>query len=112
MTPPARIELHIEELVLHGFAPGDRASIGAAVQAELVRLLAEHGAPAGWGRGADAAAERLDGGEFALAPGARADSIGAQVARAVYGSLGGSLGGTAGERAGGATGGQAGGGGR
>ena len=33
----ARVELHIEELVLHGFPPRDRARIGDAVQAELDR---------------------------------------------------------------------------
>ena len=37
------VQLHIEELVLHGFAPADRYRIAAAVQLELTRLLAEHG---------------------------------------------------------------------
>ena len=41
-----RIELHIEELVLHGFAPADRYRIGDTVQRELTRLLAEQGMPA------------------------------------------------------------------
>ena len=44
MTPD--IELDIDELVLHGFAPGDRAGIAGAVQSELTRLFAEHGVPA------------------------------------------------------------------
>ena len=30
---PQNVELHIEELVLHGFAPGDRHRIGEAVRA-------------------------------------------------------------------------------
>jgi hypothetical protein len=33
------IELVIDELVLHGFAPSDRGSIAVAVQRELVSLL-------------------------------------------------------------------------
>ena len=37
----ANLNLHIEELVLHGFAPGDRYRIGEAVQQELTRLFAE-----------------------------------------------------------------------
>ncbi len=32
---PYNIELHIEELVLHGFSPNDRHAIGEAVQREL-----------------------------------------------------------------------------
>ena len=85
-TRPA-IELRIEELVLHGFAPGDRHRVGAAVERELARLLAERGLPPGLVRGADLS--RLDGGSFAVAPGAGAEAIGARVARAVYGRLAG-----------------------
>ncbi len=40
------IELHIEELILHGFSPHDRYHIGAAVEAELTRLFTEQGIPA------------------------------------------------------------------
>ncbi len=82
--PPA-IELRIEELVLHGFAPGDRHRIGEAVERELARLLVERGLPTGLARGADLS--RHDGGSFAVAPGAGAEAIGARVARAVYGGL-------------------------
>ena len=40
------VELHIEELVLHGFEPGDRDQIAQAVERELARLLlAEGGLP-------------------------------------------------------------------
>ena len=38
------IELHIEELVLHGFAARDRQRIAAAVQLELSRLMGTAGA--------------------------------------------------------------------
>jgi hypothetical protein len=82
---PANIELHIEELVLRGFAPGDRYRIGEAVEAELQRLFAEQGAPPSLTQ--DGEIERLDGGSFEMAAGSRSDAIGAQVAHAVYGRL-------------------------
>src|SRR5262249_30175456 len=83
---PSSIELHVDELILHGFAPHDRAIIAAAVERELGRILAERGAPPRWAQGADVA--RLDGGSFSMAPGAGADAVGAQVARAIYGAGG------------------------
>jgi hypothetical protein len=83
MTPG--IELHVQELVLHGFAPGDRSRLGRAVQRELARLLAEQGVPPSLARGAEI--ERVDGGSLEVASGAAAERIGAQVAQAVYGGL-------------------------
>ncbi|HEY0172922.1 MAG TPA: hypothetical protein VGB98_18025 [Pyrinomonadaceae bacterium] len=79
------IELHIEELVLEGFAPHEREHIAAAVELELARLLAERGAPALLARGGEIA--RLDGGAFQTAPRAKADSTGEQIAQAVYGGF-------------------------
>ena len=79
------IELHIEELVLHGFAPGDRHQIGEAVQRELVRLFTEQGVSPSLLQGGEVA--RLDGGAFELAPGSNAEMTGNQVAQAVYGGL-------------------------
>ena len=82
---PANLELHIEELVLHGFEHVDRAQIGSAVQHELSRLVAEGGVPRSLAHSGEIA--NLDGGEFDLAPGSEAGRVGAQVAQAVYGSL-------------------------
>ena len=45
---PREIEVHIEELVLHGFAPSDRWHIGDALESELQGLLITHGFPAAW----------------------------------------------------------------
>ena len=53
------IVIEIDELVLHGFPPGERYRIGEAVQAELVRILGERGLPGAW---AEESASRLDGG--------------------------------------------------
>jgi hypothetical protein len=80
-----KIDLHIEELVLEGFRPTDRHRIGAAVESELARLLAERGLPPGLAQGADL--PRLDVGSFTAKPGARPEAMGAQVAGAVYGGL-------------------------
>ena len=79
------VRLHIEELVLDGFPPGDRYRIAAAVEAELTRLFADRGVPPGLSSGG--AVPAVDGGSFDVAPGARSDRIGAQVAQAVYGGL-------------------------
>jgi hypothetical protein len=88
----SNIKLHIEELVLHGFAPGDRYSIADAVERELSQLLAQHftpfssaGIPPTWVR--DLGNVRLDAGAFNVAPDSRADAVGAQIAQAVHGGL-------------------------
>jgi hypothetical protein len=77
------VRVHIEALVLHGFAPGERYAIGDAVHQELTRLLAEQGVPPALARGGET--ERIDAGSFAIAPGRRARAIGAQVAQAIHG---------------------------
>ena len=82
---PKNIELHIEELVLHGFSPGDRYRIGEAVERELSRLLADRGVPQSLERGGEVA--NMDGGGFEVAQGSSAQVIGTQVAKAVYGEL-------------------------
>jgi hypothetical protein len=82
MSTPHSIELHIEELVLHGFVPGDRYRIAHAVERELARMLAEQGVPPSLVQEAEVA--RLDAGAFKLAPGGRAEAVGAQVAHKVY----------------------------
>ncbi len=82
---PKNIELHIEELVLHGFSPGDRYRIAEGVEQELTRLLADRGVPQSLAEGGEIAS--VDGGAFEVAPGSRADVVGAHVAKAVYGGL-------------------------
>lgn len=83
LHPP--VSLHIEKLVLHGLAPGDRYRIGEAMQRELERLIAMQGLAPLLARGGEIA--RLDGGVFQVAPSAKADAIGSQIAQAVYGGL-------------------------
>ena len=82
---PHSIELHIEELVLHGLSPGDRYRIADAVELELSRLLAEPGFLSSIIAGDEIV--RVDGGTFAAARGAKPAAIGVQIAQAVYGGL-------------------------
>jgi hypothetical protein len=79
------IDLHIDELALHGFEPADRELIAAAVERALLRLLTERGLPPRLAQGGVA---QIDGGSFEVAPGSGAEAIGAQVAQAIYGGLG------------------------
>ena len=80
------IDLHIEELVLHGFSRADRYRIGRAVEHELGRLFTEQGMPPSLARSGEIAS--LDGGSFEANPGSRVETLGARVARSVYGGLG------------------------
>jgi hypothetical protein len=59
------IELHIEELVLQGFAPGDRYCIANAVERELLRLFAEQRVPPFT---YDIEGAHIDAGAFNVAP--------------------------------------------
>ncbi len=81
MKPP-NIDLHIDRLVLDGFAHVDRARLGASVEAELGRLFAQQGGASSLGP--DGHTPRLDGGTFQAAPGAGADALGRQIAQRVY----------------------------
>jgi len=45
---PRGIEVHIEELVLHGFAPSARWELGDALEHELHGLLTTKGLPPAW----------------------------------------------------------------
>jgi len=80
---PAHIELIIDELVLHGFAPADRHAIGDAVQAHLENMLAaDSTAPA-----RDISVENLVPQQVVLSPRAKAVTIGSGIAQAIHGGL-------------------------
>jgi hypothetical protein len=82
---PYSVELHIEELVLHGFAESERYRIGEAIERELTRLFIEQGTPSAIAQGADIA--QLDGGAIEVKPGSDAETTGVQLAQALYGGL-------------------------
>jgi hypothetical protein len=80
---PAVLELHIEELVLHGFPASDRLRIGDAIERELSRVIEAQGL----GLTGPASMERLDAGSFKVAANATPRVIGAQVAHNLYRGL-------------------------
>lgn len=76
------LELHIGELVLDDFSSCDRYLIGAVVERELTNLFIQSGAPLSLRNNGEIG--RLDGGVFEIRPDATAESIGAQVAQAIF----------------------------
>lgn len=84
--PRSSVELHIEELVLQGFDPAHRYTIGDAVECELARLITEQGEPMAITH--DVAIAHLNGGTINMKPGSNGEAAGIQLARIVYGGLG------------------------
>jgi hypothetical protein len=84
MSGPARVNLHIERLVLNGLPDlGDRgAALGAAVEAELARLFA---AEAGGGLSQSLAVPSLRG--VPVTTNAAAPAFGIEVARSIHGAV-------------------------
>ncbi|QSJ19372.1 hypothetical protein JYQ62_12000 [Nostoc sp. UHCC 0702] len=86
MQTTPNIELEIAELILHGFAPGDRDRISEALQQELTRLLTVQGIPAPVSENCHLPSLNL--GCLHLHPGINPEKIGIQLAQAIYGGLG------------------------
>jgi hypothetical protein len=76
-----KIELVIDELVLHGFDPRQRHTIGDAVAIELARLARVHAKELGRRRPMDVA--RLDAGAFET-PARTPAGAGAGIANSVF----------------------------
>lgn len=85
MKPQPSIHLHIEELVLHGFNPGDQHGIRAAVELELARLFEKQ--PISMALAKSAGTACVDGGTFRVTRGAKPAAIGTQIAGAIHGGL-------------------------
>ena len=83
--PAGKIELHINELVLHGFPLGEQQRIGEAVRQELLRQLGERDIPDVLTRQNNVS--RLNAGSIQAERGSKPERIGMQVAQAVYGSV-------------------------
>ena len=79
------IELHIEELVLHGFSAGDRHAISDGLQLELARILTERNPY--FAVTDDARLESINAGAFHLTSASRPEVIGVQVAQVLFGGL-------------------------
>ncbi|PYI96432.1 MAG: hypothetical protein DMF00_14925 [Verrucomicrobia bacterium] len=84
-NPQPSVELHIDELVLHGFAPTERHAIGDTVESELRELLVkQQSLPLSL---ANREIDRIDAGEFEIASGAAAPTSGRRVAEAINRAL-------------------------
>ena len=68
-------QVHVEELVLHGFPAASGHSIGDATQQELIRMLTTRGLPAQMMQDTT----HVSAGSFQLPPGAKPKAIGALV---------------------------------
>ena len=79
---PQSFEIHIEELVLHGFSPGDRYRIAEGVEREITRLLLDRGHPSGLSKDRDIG--RLDAGSFHVGSEDKPEVIGARAAQLIY----------------------------
>ena len=72
----SRVEIRIDELLLDGVDPGDRAGLSRSVARELARLVSEHGTPI------PARAESVDAGAIEVSAG-----VGGELARSVAGAV-------------------------
>lgn len=77
-----KIEIHIDELVLHGFSRADAPAIGDAVKREISRLIELRGISPGLDN-----TDSIDAGKFLTAPGTEPAKVGSQVGRSVYKGL-------------------------
>ncbi len=79
-----RVEIIIDELLLHGFSPAERDAIGASLSLELQRLISA-GNPVELAKLGSIPVLRAN--NIALEPRAKSQTVGAQVANAVYGGF-------------------------
>jgi hypothetical protein len=87
LRPQPSVELHIEELVLDGFVPGERYGISDAVERDLARLLGQQGIPSSLR--SESAIDEIKGATFNAAHNAKPPALGRHIAHAVYQGLGG-----------------------
>jgi len=76
------INLHIDQLTLHGFDRIDRHQVGSAVQSELSRLIREQGLPSSLNQAQTI--RNMNAGEFKAGQNIGANSVGTQVAQKIY----------------------------
>jgi uncharacterized protein YfaP (DUF2135 family) len=76
-----RVEVVIDELVLHGFDPARGAAVAEALAAELAAGLE------GWRPGTGWSAREAPGGSFPVSPSATPAAVGAAAARQVRATL-------------------------
>lgn len=77
---PREIDVHIDELVLHGFKSANRWLIADALEQELRGLLTAKGVPPQW----LSSPERIEGARISSASLTKPDRAGAEIAGAAY----------------------------
>lgn len=76
------VELHIDELILHGFYVHDRSAIAEAVQSEMTRLFTEQGIPSSLTQ--QRTIPSLRAGSFNFQQQTGAENLGNNIANSVY----------------------------
>jgi hypothetical protein len=79
------VRLEIEAVVIDGVGPHDRRALAHSAERELERLLEDRGVPPMLARGGEHSS--LQGPSLQLERGQGAASLGADVARSVYGAF-------------------------
>lgn len=79
-----RVEILIDELILHGFSPAERYAIGDLLSQELERLILDQGYQAR----ENVEIPVLKAAPVKLQSNAKSDQVGSQLAKAVHTSLG------------------------
>ena len=79
------IELHIDELVLHGFPAIDRPLLQVTIQQELTRLFVQQGIPSPMSAPLERNYLRAEG--FQVAPQSSVETLGSQIAQSVYSGI-------------------------
>ena len=82
--PKRNIELRIDEMILDGVPAAQRFQIANAVQSELTGKLTREGIPQSLVYATGHSTDVVDGGAIPLASGARSESVGSQLAGAIY----------------------------
>ena len=82
MVNDQSIELHIEELALHGFASADKKRIAAYIEQELTNLFATQGVPQTMAQIGNT--PFLNGGSFRMSQQNNPLTTGKQVAQTLY----------------------------
>jgi hypothetical protein len=79
------IEINIEEVVLHGFAPGDKRRIGEALEIALTQALSEKGITRSLNQSMDI--PFTDAGSFPLQVNSKPATVGASIASSIHSQL-------------------------
>lgn len=81
-----QIEINIDELVLHGFAPADGRSIGEALELALTQAFNEQPVTGTFNQSADVAF--VNGGSFTVQQNSKPAQVAGAISNSIHSSLG------------------------